>query len=124
MSREKTSRLEGAGGVSNLYNASVNVSYALDVFGGNKRQLEGLQALADYQQYQLEAAYLALTANLVTTAIREASLRGQLQATGEVLDEMTAGANSRQRALGDELARKERESQAARVALQKAREEA
>ena len=86
VSREKTSRLEGQGGVFNLYNASVNVSYALDVFGGNKRQLEGLQALVDYQQYQLEAAYLALTANLVTTAIREASLRGQLQATGEVLD--------------------------------------
>lgn len=84
--REKTSRLEGQGGVFTLYNASVNVSYALDVFGGNKRQLEGLRALADYQQYQLEAAYLALTANLVTTAIREASLRGQLQATGEVLD--------------------------------------
>lgn len=85
-SRDKTSRLEGAGGVFTLYNASVNVSYALDVFGGNKRQLEGLQALADYQQYQLEAAWLALTANLVTTAIREASLRGQLQATREVLD--------------------------------------
>jgi len=86
VSREKNSSLESKGGVLNLYNASVNVSYALDVFGGNKRQLEGLQALADYQQYQLEAAWLALTANLVTTAIREASLRGQLQATREVLD--------------------------------------
>ena len=85
-SREKNSGLEGAGGVLNLYNASVNVSYALDVFGGNKRQLESLQAQAEYQQYQLEAAYLALTANLVTTAIREASLRAQLQATGEILD--------------------------------------
>ncbi|MCX7293959.1 efflux transporter outer membrane subunit [Janthinobacterium sp.] len=86
VTREKTSRLEGAGGVLNLYNASVNVSYALDVFGGNKRQLEGLQALVDYRQYQLEAVYLALMGNLVTTAIRDASLRGQLQATGEILD--------------------------------------
>ena len=84
--RDKTSRLEGEAGVFNLYNASVNVSYVLDAFGGNQRQLEGLLALVDYQQYQLEAAYLSLTANLVTTAIREASLRGQLQATGEVLD--------------------------------------
>ncbi|KAB8057857.1 efflux transporter outer membrane subunit [Janthinobacterium sp. FT14W] len=86
VTREKNSRLEGTGGVLNLYNASVNVSYALDVFGGNKRQLEGLQALVDYRQYQLEAVYLALMGNLVTTAIRDASLRGQLQATGEILD--------------------------------------
>src|SRR5471032_3622916 len=84
--REKTSRLTGTGGVFNLYNASVNVSYTLDVFGANKRQLEGLAAQVDYQQYQLEASYLTLTSNLVTTAIREASLRAQLQATQDILD--------------------------------------
>ncbi|HZV65286.1 MAG TPA: efflux transporter outer membrane subunit, partial [Telluria sp.] len=39
-----------------------------------------------FQRYQVEATYLALTANVVTTAIREASLRAQLQATNEVLD--------------------------------------
>lgn len=39
----------------------------------------------DYQRYQVEAAYLSLTANLVTTAIQEASLRAQLKATLEVL---------------------------------------
>lgn len=86
VSREKNSNLESKGGILNLYNASVHVSYALDVFGGNQRQLEGLQALVDYRQYQLEAAYLALTANLVTTAIREASLRAQLQAAADILD--------------------------------------
>ncbi|HEX8012889.1 MAG TPA: efflux transporter outer membrane subunit [Casimicrobiaceae bacterium] len=69
----------------NLYNASVNVSYALDLFGGNRRQLEALQALVDYQSYQLEGAHLALTSNIVTAAIREASLRAQLQATREIL---------------------------------------
>ena len=73
------------GSLFNLYNASVNVSYTADVFGANRRALEGQQALVEYQQYQLEAAYLALTANLVTTAIREASLRAQLQATLELL---------------------------------------
>ena len=42
--------LPGAGTrIFNLYNASVNVSYALDVFGGNRRELEALQALVDYQ---------------------------------------------------------------------------
>ncbi|HTN65937.1 MAG TPA: efflux transporter outer membrane subunit [Burkholderiaceae bacterium] len=69
-----------------LYNASVNVTYTLDAFGASRRTLEGLQATIDYQRFQLEAAYLALTANLVTAAIREASLRAQLQATQEVLD--------------------------------------
>lgn len=68
-----------------LYNTSVNVSYTLDVFGASRRTLEGLQAGIDYQHFQVEAAYLTLTSNLVTAAIREASLRAQLQATQDVL---------------------------------------
>lgn len=68
-----------------LYNASVNVSYLLDVFGGARRQLEALGAQVDYQRYQLEGAYLTLTANIVTTAVREASLRAQIQATRDIL---------------------------------------
>jgi NodT family efflux transporter outer membrane factor (OMF) lipoprotein len=76
----------GRASVFNLYNASVNVSYIPDVFGGTRRTLEGARAAVDYQRYQVEATYLALTANVVTTAIREASLRAQLQATNDVLD--------------------------------------
>jgi NodT family efflux transporter outer membrane factor (OMF) lipoprotein len=68
-----------------LYNAAVNVSYTLDVFGGVRRQVESAQAALEAQRYQVEAAYLTLTGNVVTTAIREASLRAQLQATREVL---------------------------------------
>jgi NodT family efflux transporter outer membrane factor (OMF) lipoprotein len=68
-----------------LFNASVNVSYALDLFGGGRRELEALRAQVDYQQFQLEGASLALTANIVTTAFREASLRGQIRATREIL---------------------------------------
>jgi len=80
----------GAGaGVFNLYNASVNVAYTPDVFGATRRTLEGAQALVDYQRFQVEATYLALSANVVTTAIRQASLRAQLQATREVLDALT-----------------------------------
>jgi NodT family efflux transporter outer membrane factor (OMF) lipoprotein len=75
-----------SGRVFNLYNASVNVEYGLDLFGGARRALEGLQAGVDYQRYQVEATYLTLTSNLVTTAIREASLRAQLQATREVIE--------------------------------------
>ena len=71
--------------IFNLYNASVNVSYALDAFGGNRRELEGFEALVDYQRFQFEGARLSLTANVVTTAIREAQLRAQLKATQEIL---------------------------------------
>ena len=85
--RERAAAFGGApASVFNLYNASVNVSYIPDVFGGTRRTLEGARAAVDFQRYQVEATYLALTANVVTTAIREASLRAQLQATNEVLD--------------------------------------
>ncbi|HEY3635525.1 MAG TPA: efflux transporter outer membrane subunit [Caldimonas sp.] len=75
--------------VFTVYNASVNVSYTVDAFGGIRRELEGLEATVDFQRYQLEAAYLSLTTNLVTTAIQEASLRAQLQAIGDVIDAET-----------------------------------
>jgi NodT family efflux transporter outer membrane factor (OMF) lipoprotein len=76
---------DARGSIFSLYNASVKVSYMLDVFGGNRRELEALQSLVDYQDYQLEGAYLALTSNIVTSAIREASLRAQIQATREII---------------------------------------
>lgn len=86
--RERVSAVSSGvpgGSVFNLVNASVNVSYTFDVFGASRRALEGLQAAVDYQRYLGEASYLSLTANLVTTAIKEVSLRGQLAATREVL---------------------------------------
>lgn len=69
----------------NLYNASVSVSYALDVWGGTRRQVEALEAQADYQRFQLEATYLSLTANVVTAAITDASLRAQIEATNDII---------------------------------------
>ncbi|MBP0591245.1 efflux transporter outer membrane subunit [Paraburkholderia sp. LEh10] len=68
----------------NLYNASVNVSYNLDVFGGARRQVESLRSQVDYEGYQLQAAYLALSANIVTAAVKEASLREQIEATERI----------------------------------------
>lgn len=69
----------------NLYQASVNVSYSPDVFGGQRRQIESNAALAEYQRFELEATYLTLTSNVVTAAIQEASLRGQIEATQEII---------------------------------------
>lgn len=71
--------------VFNLYNVSVNVTYTLDVFGGNRRGIEALGAQVEYQNFLLEAANLTLASNIVTTAITEASLRAQIQATRELI---------------------------------------
>jgi NodT family efflux transporter outer membrane factor (OMF) lipoprotein len=68
-----------------LYNASVKVSYTLDLFGRTRRDLEALQAQIDFQRFKLEGAYLTLASNIVTAAFQEASLRGQLQATRDIL---------------------------------------
>ncbi len=85
--RTSTATFVGTSGSNlfNLYNVSVPVTYTLDMFGGLRRQIEGLRAQVSYQQYQLEAAYLALTSNIVTTAITAASLQSQIQATHELI---------------------------------------
>jgi NodT family efflux transporter outer membrane factor (OMF) lipoprotein len=72
----------------NLLNTGVNVSYTLDVFGGTRRQVEAYKAQAEYQQFELEAAYLTLTADVVTSAIQEASLRGQIAATLKLISDV------------------------------------
>lgn len=74
-----------AGSQYRLYNASVSVSYVLDFFGNERRQLESAEAQRDYQKFQLEAAYLTLTSNVVTSAVQEASLRAQIAATNEII---------------------------------------
>lgn len=68
-----------------LYTAQVTVSYMPDVFGGTRRQVESLEATAEFQLFQLEAAYLTLTSNVVAAAVQEASLRGQIAATEEII---------------------------------------
>ena len=75
----------GTSAIYNLYTAQVLVSYTFDVWGLNRRTVESLQALADVQRFQVEAAYLALTSNVVVAAITEASLRGQIDATNQLI---------------------------------------
>jgi NodT family efflux transporter outer membrane factor (OMF) lipoprotein len=69
----------------NLYNAGVAVNYNLDLFGGNRRALEALAAQADYQDFQLAGARLALAGNVVTTVFGQAQLAGQIAATEAIL---------------------------------------
>jgi NodT family efflux transporter outer membrane factor (OMF) lipoprotein len=70
----------------NVFNANVGVSYVLDIFGGEKRAVEGLAAQVDYEKYQLAGTYLTLTANVVTTAVQIAAAEDQVQATEDIID--------------------------------------
>lgn len=89
--RQKTngaqiSRPGTPGSLFTLYNASIRVSYGLDVFGLARRELESIGAQEEFERFQLEGAYLTLTSNVVTTAVQEASLRAQIAATREIID--------------------------------------
>lgn len=69
-----------------LHTAQLTVSYAPDVFGLNRRQVESLKATEDAQYFQMEAAYLTLASNIVVAAVQEASLRAQIVAQQRIVD--------------------------------------
>ena len=71
--------------IFNLFDASVNVTYRLDLFGASRRQIEALRAQADYQRWEFEAARLSLTANVITTAVSIASLHAQTSALADII---------------------------------------
>lgn len=59
------------------HTAQLSVSYSPDLFGGNRRQVEGLQAAEENQRLQLQAARLSLAANLVAAVIQTSMLQEQ-----------------------------------------------
>ena len=71
--------------VFNLVTASVNVSYALDVFGGERRAVEGLSAQVEAQRFLSAAAYLTISANVVNACIARAAYFAQVHATEELI---------------------------------------
>lgn len=73
----------GGGLIYNLYNASIGVSYGLDLWGGTRRGVEAERAAYEFQQWQLEATYQTLIANVITTALREIEQRTLM--AGQVL---------------------------------------
>ncbi len=85
-----------------LLDASISASYGLDLFGASKRYLESLRSQVDYEQYQMQAARMTLAANIVTSAVKEASLRHQIEATRRIIDDSQSQMNmvEKQYALG------------------------
>jgi NodT family efflux transporter outer membrane factor (OMF) lipoprotein len=69
----------------NLFQVGPTVSYALDLFGGTRRQIEQQSAMAEYQRDQLDAAYLTLSGNTASLAVQVAGIRAQVTAVGDIL---------------------------------------
>jgi NodT family efflux transporter outer membrane factor (OMF) lipoprotein len=105
-----------------LYTAQLTLSYAPDIFGSTRRQVEIAMAQYESSRFQLEATYLTLSSNVVVTAVQEASLRGQIAATTRLLEmeRQLTGIVQQQRRLGtasdlDLLAQQSLESQTAQT---------
>ncbi len=81
-----SSNLSSGDMLYNLHTASVSVGFVPDIFGGNRRQVESLKALANAQSYQLQALKISIASNVVAAAIQEASLREQVKAVQELAE--------------------------------------
>jgi NodT family efflux transporter outer membrane factor (OMF) lipoprotein len=68
-----------------LYTPQVSVSYVPDVFGLNRRTVESLGAQEQQARFALAATHITLSANVAAGAIQEASLRGQIEATRQMI---------------------------------------
>ncbi len=68
-----------------LYTPQVSVSYVPDVFGLNRRTVESLKAQEQQARFALAATHITLSANVAAAAVQEASLRGQIDATRELI---------------------------------------
>ena len=57
-----------------------------DVFGLNRRTVESPRPRHEAARYQMLAAYTTLINNVVVTAIQEASIQAQIDATRRLID--------------------------------------
>jgi NodT family efflux transporter outer membrane factor (OMF) lipoprotein len=75
-----------ASSIFNLFTLSASVSYALDLFGGERRMIEGLHAQVDLQRATEQAAYITLISNIVNTVVARAAYRAEIDATRELIE--------------------------------------
>ncbi|MGA2721217.1 MAG: efflux transporter outer membrane subunit [Bryobacteraceae bacterium] len=68
-----------------LFTPQVSVSFVPDVFGLNRRTMESLKAQEQQARFALAATHITLSSNIAAAAIQEASLRGQIDATNELI---------------------------------------
>jgi len=70
----------------NLFTPQVSISYAPDLFGLNRRTYESLQAQEQAVRFQMIAAQITLSTNVVAAVVQEASLQAQVDATRELVE--------------------------------------
>jgi NodT family efflux transporter outer membrane factor (OMF) lipoprotein len=70
----------------NLFTLSASVSYALDIFGGERRMVEALGAQVDVQRATEQGTYLTLISNIANTVVAEAAYRAQIDATQQLIE--------------------------------------
>ena len=68
-----------------LFTPQLTISYAPDIFGLNRRTSESLKAQEQGARYQMLAAYITLTSNVMAAAIQDASLRSQIDTTRQLI---------------------------------------
>ena len=71
--------------IFNLYTFSTTVSYSLDVFGGERRNVESLEAQKDLQRYTEQGTYLTLTGNIINAVIAKAAYQAEVETTEQWL---------------------------------------
>jgi NodT family efflux transporter outer membrane factor (OMF) lipoprotein len=82
-----------------LTTTQLTVGYSPDLFGANRRTVESLQAQADQQRFELEAARQTLASNVVVAAIQDALLRAQIADNQAIVDEQRRAVASFERQL-------------------------
>ncbi len=71
--------------IFNLYTLQATAGYVLDVFGGERRTVEGLGAQADIQYYNAQGTYLSLSGNIVNAIVAEAAYEAEIEATEQII---------------------------------------
>ena len=74
----------------NVTTRSVSISYVFDLFGGERRAIEGKIAQRDYARFEQIAASQALAANVVMTAVELACLDDQISALRDMVADQRA----------------------------------
>jgi len=71
--------------IFNLTTLSASASYALDIFGGQRRAVEGLAAQVDQQRALTLGTYMMLTGNIVNTSIAIAAYHAEIDETEQLI---------------------------------------
>ncbi|GGH58561.1 histidine kinase [Comamonas phosphati] len=78
--------LNNGDSIYTYHTAQLSISYTPDLFGANRRQVEGLQAQEEGQRLQLQAARLSLAGNLVAAVIQTSMLQEQAALIGQAVE--------------------------------------